>query len=96
VVLLIQVFLDVMMVTGLTVPNVLKEHTSSSMLENSTPGTQFIPQDSSIHKSHVLILQLVIIMNKLLRFRHCWPVKHLTLVRVKKQLCWPNCLPHEP
>jgi len=43
VVLLIQVFLDVKLVTGLTVPNVPQGHTAFKMLENSNPATQFIP-----------------------------------------------------
>lgn len=83
-VLLTQMFLDVKLVTGLTDPNVLKEHTAFKMLQNSNPATQFIPQENcnpqvhSAYKSHILILHLVIMVNKLFRFKHCWPVKRLT------------------
>jgi len=43
VVLLIQVFLDVKLVTGLTVRNILNEHNVFKMFEHSNPATQFIP-----------------------------------------------------
>lgn len=51
VVLLIQMFLDVKLVTGFTTPNVLKEHTAFKMVEKSNPATQFIPQENAILKS---------------------------------------------
>ena len=51
VVLLIQVFLDVKLVTGITVPYVLKENTAFTMLENSNPATQFTTQENAILKS---------------------------------------------
>ena len=47
---MIQVFLDVKLVTGITVPNVLKENIAFTMLENSNPVTQFIPQENAILK----------------------------------------------
>jgi hypothetical protein len=51
VVLLIQVFLNVKLVTGITVPYVLKENTAFTMLENSNPATQFTTQENAILKS---------------------------------------------